>query len=124
MVGIIHSGQALIEMTIIPKDSGNPIEYIFDSKKEADTFVDMQGYKTSIHMMPFEVQDTVEQFFAGEECNFENWKELRTKYQIDLETAGGTECPDCTRNSIMRKYQAKIIEIVQSNEEETLIQEK
>ena len=116
-IGLVHSGAMLGEITIIPRDNINPIEYVFDSQEEADTFSKRQGYKKSIHMMPLDVQEVVQQFFNNGDCDFENCERLREKYKIDLESAGGAECPDCTRNSIMRKYQDKILLTIETNKE-------
>ena len=115
---LAHAGGDLTEVAIIPSKEEDPREYIFDSQESADQFIEMQGFKPSIHMMPTNVQDFVTRFFSGSDCDFENCEEIRSEYESELRKAGGTECPNCTRNSIMRKYQEKIIKIFESIKQE------
>ena len=103
---------ALIEMAIVPPDHEDPIEYIFESTEEAEKFINMQGYEKSIHLAPEGTQTEVHNFFNNSDCDFENCEELRAEYKKELTDAGGEACPDCTKSSVMRKYQDKIMKIL------------
>tara|TARA_R110000824_G_scaffold338342_1_gene524802 strand:+ start:117 stop:635 length:519 start_codon:yes stop_codon:yes gene_type:complete len=110
---------ALIEMAIVPPDHEDPIEYTFESLEEAEKFVNMQGYDKSIHLAPKDTQTQVNVFFSDSDCDFENCEELRAEYKKELTDAGGEACPDCTKSSVMRKYQDKIMKILERKNNNT-----
>jgi hypothetical protein len=113
---LCHLDGKLLEVAIVPRNNASTNEYIFNSKEDADHFINTQGFKPSIHLLNVDIQESVSSFFTNSDCSFEDCEELRSEYKKELEMAGGTECPDCTKNSIMRKYQDKVIDLLEEQQ--------
>ena len=112
-LAISYGGDVITESAIVPVDHEDPVENIFNSADEAERFIEMQGYSHSIHLTSGLIQDEVSSFFNGSDCHFEGWETMREEYKEELNKMGGEECPDCTKSSIMRKYQDKIISFLE-----------
>ena len=114
-IALSHEDGVIEEVAVVSENNKDPIEYIFDNDDQAEKFISSQGYKPSIHMMPANIQDSVSGFFSNSDCDFQDCEELKEKYEQEISEAGGTDCPDCTRNAIMRKYQDLILEQLENS---------
>ena len=100
------------ELTIVPFEHQDPREYLFDKKEDLDKFVKSQGMKDSVHLESNDVKSEIINFFSGKPCSFNGADALYREYSREMEESGGADCTSCVRNSLTRKYQDKILEII------------
>jgi len=112
-IAVSYSSNVIMEAAIVPLDHQDPVEYLFDTKEEADKFVERQGYGQSVHLMESEIQEIVHNFFGDSDCDFKDCEKLREEYKEEMSKADNDPCPSCVTGAVMRKYQDIIVKILE-----------
>lgn len=107
-----NENNELGELTVVPFDHQDPREYLFDKKENLDKFVKSQGMEGSVHLESDDIKSEIIKFFSGKPCSFEGADALYREYSREMDESGGADCTSCVRNSLTRKYQDKILEII------------